>query len=260
MIGALDAPMEALRTLLAGKPARAPRDSAAPRKPREGTKQEQVLAMLRRPEGATVAQIAEAKAERAGRIAREPDGSWDIDKTRRRLVEIADHARSPVASGAGAEGTPFAWLKVAQLALKVEAQRVRAIGEVTLGEAIYTDLEFPLTTSVSTVQRLMKVALERNRRQRTVAFRAGTRDGCPPGLGMPGSGRCRVSTAAVRRPARAGSAGAWPEGGAPACGPSPDPQAASTPPPPPETRWNSPCPCASRRDRRSACPTTALPA
>ena len=56
-IGALDAPMEPLRTLFAGKPAR---ESSAPRKPREGTKQEQVLAMLRRPEGATVAQIAEA--------------------------------------------------------------------------------------------------------------------------------------------------------------------------------------------------------
>ncbi len=60
MIGALDAPMEALRTLLANKPARAAREPGAPRKPREGTKQEQVLAMLRRPEGATVAQIAEA--------------------------------------------------------------------------------------------------------------------------------------------------------------------------------------------------------
>ena len=60
MIGALDAPMDALRALLAGKPARTPRQSGAPRKPREGTKQEQVLAMLRRPEGATVAQIAEA--------------------------------------------------------------------------------------------------------------------------------------------------------------------------------------------------------
>ena len=60
MIGALDGPMEALRTLLAGKPARAPREPGAPRKPREGTKQEEVLAMLRRPEGATVAQIAEA--------------------------------------------------------------------------------------------------------------------------------------------------------------------------------------------------------
>ena len=60
MIGALDAPMEALRTLLAGKRARVAREPGAPRKPREGTKQEQVLAMLRRPEGATVAQIAEA--------------------------------------------------------------------------------------------------------------------------------------------------------------------------------------------------------
>ncbi|WP_226382278.1 DUF3489 domain-containing protein, partial [Falsiroseomonas ponticola] len=60
MIGALDAPMEALRALLAGKPARVAREPGAPRKPREGTKQEQVLAMLRRPEGATVGQIAEA--------------------------------------------------------------------------------------------------------------------------------------------------------------------------------------------------------
>ena len=39
-----------------------PREPGAPRKQREGTKQEQVLAMLRRPEGATVAQIAEAMA------------------------------------------------------------------------------------------------------------------------------------------------------------------------------------------------------
>ena len=60
MVGALDAPMVALRTALAGKPPRALREPGAPRKPREGTKQEQVLAMLRRPEGATVAQIAEA--------------------------------------------------------------------------------------------------------------------------------------------------------------------------------------------------------
>jgi hypothetical protein len=60
MITAFDVPMEALRTLLAGKPARTPRESGAPRKPWQGTKQAQVLAMLRRPEGATVAQIAEA--------------------------------------------------------------------------------------------------------------------------------------------------------------------------------------------------------
>jgi hypothetical protein len=64
------------------------------------------------------------KAERAGRITREPDENWDIDKTRSRLTETADPARSPLASGAAAEATPFARPKVAQLALKVEAQRL----------------------------------------------------------------------------------------------------------------------------------------
>ena len=57
MIAALEAPMTTLRALLAEK---APRAEGAPRKPREGTKQEAVLTMLRRTEGATVAQIAEA--------------------------------------------------------------------------------------------------------------------------------------------------------------------------------------------------------
>jgi hypothetical protein len=72
-----------------------------------------------------VSDTAIHKAERAGRITREPDGQWDIDKTRRRLVETADPARSPLASGGGAaDGTPYARLKVAQLALKVEAQRL----------------------------------------------------------------------------------------------------------------------------------------
>ena len=56
MIAALEAPMTALRALLVDK---APRAEGAPRKPREGTKQEAVLTMLRRSEGATVAQIAE---------------------------------------------------------------------------------------------------------------------------------------------------------------------------------------------------------
>jgi hypothetical protein len=40
------------------------------------------------------------------------------------------------------------------------------------GEAIYRDMEFPLTTSAATVQRLMKIELERNRRQRKVAMQA----------------------------------------------------------------------------------------
>ncbi|WP_255528924.1 DUF3489 domain-containing protein [Roseomonas rosulenta] len=42
------------------QPARIAREPGAPRKLREGTKQEQFLGMLRRPEGATVAQIADA--------------------------------------------------------------------------------------------------------------------------------------------------------------------------------------------------------
>jgi len=87
-----------------------------------------------------VSDTAIHKAERAGRIAREPDGQWDIDKTRRRLTETADPTRSPLAARGSAEGTPFARLKVAQLALKVEAQRLsldetkRRLLDVTEGE------------------------------------------------------------------------------------------------------------------------------
>ena len=71
-----------------------------------------------------VSDTAMHKAERMGRIAREPDGQWDITKTRARLLETADPQRSALAGSAAAEGTPFARLKVAQLALKVEAQRL----------------------------------------------------------------------------------------------------------------------------------------
>jgi hypothetical protein len=75
-----------------------------------------------------ITETALRKAEQTNRIAREPDGQWDIDKTRRRLVETADPVRSPLVGGSSAgnaaEGTPFARLKVAQLALKVEAQRL----------------------------------------------------------------------------------------------------------------------------------------
>ncbi|MBX6741922.1 MAG: hypothetical protein IRY87_07730 [Acetobacteraceae bacterium] len=71
-----------------------------------------------------ISETALRKAEGSGRIAREPDGQWDVDKTRRRLVETADPHRSPLAAGPGAEGTPYTRLKVAQLALKVEAQRL----------------------------------------------------------------------------------------------------------------------------------------
>lgn len=58
MIGALAGRMETLRAALAGRATT--RATGAPRKPREGTKQDAVLALLRRDEGATVAQISEA--------------------------------------------------------------------------------------------------------------------------------------------------------------------------------------------------------
>jgi len=59
IIGALEGPMAALQVALAE---RGSNRSSPPRSPRTGTKQEQVLILLRRPEGATVAQIAEATA------------------------------------------------------------------------------------------------------------------------------------------------------------------------------------------------------
>ena len=57
IIAALEAPMEALRILLAGT---SKREATTPRKPREGTKNEAVITLLRRDEGATIAQVIEA--------------------------------------------------------------------------------------------------------------------------------------------------------------------------------------------------------
>lgn len=57
--GALAGPMQRLRAVLA-EPASAARGPGAPREPREGTKREKVLALLRRPEGASGPQLIEA--------------------------------------------------------------------------------------------------------------------------------------------------------------------------------------------------------
>ena len=43
------------------------------------------------------------KAERTGRITREPDGRWDIAKTRARLLETSDPYRPTLAGSAAAE-------------------------------------------------------------------------------------------------------------------------------------------------------------
>ncbi|MFZ4410986.1 MAG: DUF3489 domain-containing protein, partial [Paracraurococcus sp.] len=101
LIGALDAPMAALRILLAGKTTRAPRDASAPRKPREGTKQEQVLAMLRRPEGATVAQIAEA----TGWAQHTVRGFFAGLKKKGHAVEVLERVRQVGPNKEGARGS-----------------------------------------------------------------------------------------------------------------------------------------------------------
>ena len=101
MISAMDAPMEALRTLLASKPARVPREPGAPRKRREGTKQELVLAMLRRPEGATVAQIADA----TGWAQHTVRGFFAGLKKKGHVVEVLERIRQVGPNKMGAKGS-----------------------------------------------------------------------------------------------------------------------------------------------------------
>jgi len=101
MIGALDAPIAALRAMLAGKPARIPREPGTARKPREGTKQEQVLAMLRRPEGATIAQIAEA----TGWVPNTVRGFFAGLKKKGHAVEVRERIRQVGPNKTGAKGS-----------------------------------------------------------------------------------------------------------------------------------------------------------
>jgi len=69
-----------------------------------------------------VSHTAIQRAERAGRIARESDGAWDVDATRRQLEEATAPGRSPLA--APHETTALGRLTIARLALSVEAQRL----------------------------------------------------------------------------------------------------------------------------------------
>ena len=62
------------------------------------------------------------KAELAGRISREADGSWDVERVRRDLIASAVPGRSPLATPGDA--SPLGRLTLARLALSVEAQRL----------------------------------------------------------------------------------------------------------------------------------------
>ena len=91
--------MDMLRNVLSRRGARA---TGAPRKPREGTKQEVVLAMLRRPEGATVAQIADA----TGWAQHTVRGFFAGLKKREGInVEIAERIRQVGPKKQGAKGS-----------------------------------------------------------------------------------------------------------------------------------------------------------
>jgi len=91
--------MDMLRKVLSRRGTRA---TGAPRKPREGTKQEVVLAMLRRPEGATVAQIAEA----TGWAQHTVRGFFAGLKKRQGItVEIAERIRQVGPNKQGAKGS-----------------------------------------------------------------------------------------------------------------------------------------------------------
>jgi hypothetical protein len=98
MIGALEGPMATLRAALASKALREP---GAPRKPREGTKQEAVLAMLRRPEGATVAQVAEAM----GWATHTVRGFFAGLKKKGHTVEVLERIRQVGPNKTGAKGS-----------------------------------------------------------------------------------------------------------------------------------------------------------
>ena len=96
---ALRGPMAILQAALAG---RAPRAiPAAPRKPREGTKQALVLAMLRREEGASGPQIAEA----AGWQSHTVRGFLSGLKKKGIRVETLDRVRAAGPDKAGAKGS-----------------------------------------------------------------------------------------------------------------------------------------------------------
>ena len=93
---------QAMAMLRSALTRRGTRATGAPRKPREGTKQEVVLAMLRRPEGATVAQIAEA----TGWAQHTVRGFFAGLKKRQGItVEIAERIRQVGPNKQGAKGS-----------------------------------------------------------------------------------------------------------------------------------------------------------
>ena len=98
IIGALEGPMAALSMALAGRPGR---PAGAPRPPRDGTKQQAVLALLRRDEGATIAQIMEATAWQSHTVR----GFLAGLKKKGTQVDVLDRVRQVGPNKEGAKGS-----------------------------------------------------------------------------------------------------------------------------------------------------------
>jgi hypothetical protein len=98
IIGALEGPMAALSIALAGKPER---PAGASRPPREGTKQQAVLGLLRRDEGATIAQIMEATAWQSHTVR----GFLAGLKKKGTQVDVLDRVRQVGPNKEGAKGS-----------------------------------------------------------------------------------------------------------------------------------------------------------
>ena len=110
----LDEALEALKAALAGRStAHAP---GGPRKPRQGTKQEAVLTLLRRDEGATIAQVMEA----TGWAQHTVRGFFAGLKKKGHTVEVLERVRQVGPNKQGAKGS-YSVYRVAQPASTGEA-------------------------------------------------------------------------------------------------------------------------------------------
>ncbi|GGJ40222.1 DUF3489 domain-containing protein [Neoroseomonas lacus] len=126
VLAAWDAPEQAgindaittLRDVLAAAPhaSHSPRDPTAPRQPRTGTKQAAVLALLRRHDGATIAQIIDATAWQQHTVR----GFLAGLKRRGITVEVLERVRQVGPNKQGAKGS-YSIYRIAAATAPVEA-------------------------------------------------------------------------------------------------------------------------------------------
>jgi hypothetical protein len=99
---ALEAAIATLQAAVAGKAPRPAREPGAARAPRQGTKQEQVLALLRRPEGATIAQVMEVTGWQQHTVRGFLAG---LKKRQGIAVEVMERVRQVGPNKTGAKGS-----------------------------------------------------------------------------------------------------------------------------------------------------------